>query len=79
MVWWATWLATFCSSIFAVISFLQNQLTFSDSLDSVIQSAMNLLPKKWAPTYNYVSLRTRNDYLKVKDRKKYEKEKSEKV
>uniref|UniRef100_A0A914PL34 EGF-like domain-containing protein n=1 Tax=Panagrolaimus davidi TaxID=227884 RepID=A0A914PL34_9BILA len=77
--WWATYLATAASCIYSAFCFIQDATGLFADLDTWTNILMSWAPRCLAPTFNYVTLRTRDEVIKVLKWKKYENEKAERL
>uniref|UniRef100_A0AC35FAF8 EGF-like domain-containing protein n=1 Tax=Panagrolaimus sp. PS1159 TaxID=55785 RepID=A0AC35FAF8_9BILA len=77
--WWATYVATAASCIYCAFCFIHDATGLFVSLNSYTNILMSYAPRCLAPTFNYVSLRTRDEVIRVLKWKKYENEEAERL
>uniref|UniRef100_A0A914QBD7 Uncharacterized protein n=1 Tax=Panagrolaimus davidi TaxID=227884 RepID=A0A914QBD7_9BILA len=78
-VWWATYLATAASCIYSAFCFIHDATGLFADLNSWTHILMSWAPRCLSPTFNYVSLRTRDEVIRVLKWETYENEEAERL
>uniref|UniRef100_A0A914QVZ0 EGF-like domain-containing protein n=1 Tax=Panagrolaimus davidi TaxID=227884 RepID=A0A914QVZ0_9BILA len=78
-VWWATYLATAASCIYTAFCFIHDATGLFADLNSWTSILMSWAPRCLSPTFNHITLRSRDQVISVLKWEKYESEKAERV
>uniref|UniRef100_A0A914QPG4 EGF-like domain-containing protein n=1 Tax=Panagrolaimus davidi TaxID=227884 RepID=A0A914QPG4_9BILA len=77
--WWATYLATAASCIYTAFCFIHDATGLFADLSSWTNILMSWAPRCLSPSFNYVTLQTRDEVVRVLKWKTYENEEAERV
>uniref|UniRef100_A0A914PDI3 EGF-like domain-containing protein n=1 Tax=Panagrolaimus davidi TaxID=227884 RepID=A0A914PDI3_9BILA len=78
-VWWATYMATAASCIYSAFCFIHDATGLFADLNSWTHILMSWAPRCLSPSFNYVTLRTRDEVMKVLKWETYENEEAERL
>uniref|UniRef100_A0A914QE00 Uncharacterized protein n=1 Tax=Panagrolaimus davidi TaxID=227884 RepID=A0A914QE00_9BILA len=78
-IWWATYMATAASCIYSAFCFIHDATGLFADLNSWTNILMSWAPRCLSPSFNYVTLRTRDEVIRVLHWKTYEKEEAERL